>query len=144
MLRNERAKGAVPAAILAMLALLMLGGAPAVLAHQCVAVEIVRSPATAVPGEMIETESSATNCGDPARGFGLTWVLVDEKGDRILLKRTAARIPQGQTITVFNRLLLPTRLRPGIYDLAYIGEAPSGFTDTDVVRIEIKRRHRGR
>ncbi len=144
MLRIERVNGTVPAlAILAILALL-LAGAPAALAHPCVSVEIVRAPDAAVPGEMIETESSAANCGDPARGFGLTWVLVDEKGDRTLLKRTAARIPQGQTITVFNRLLLPTRLRPGIYDLAYIGEAPSGFTDSDVVRIEIKRRRHGR
>ncbi len=137
-----RLKGTVPAP--AILALLMLGGGQAALAHQCVSVEIVRSPETAAPGEMIETESTAGNCGDPARGFGLTWVLVDPKGDRTLLKRTAARIPQGQTITVFNRLLLPARLRPGIYDLSYVGEAPSGFTDNDVVRIEIKRRRHGR
>jgi hypothetical protein len=137
MLRFERVKGAAPAL---MVVALLLTGAPAVLAHQCVAVEILRSPESAVPGELIETESSATNCGDPARAFVLSWVLVDAKGDRTVLKRTAARIPQGQTISGFNRLLLPTRLRPGIYDLAYLGEAPSGFTDTDVARIEIKRR----
>jgi hypothetical protein len=139
MLRIDSVKRAAP-----VLLALLPGIAAAARAHQCVSVEIVRSPETATPGEMIETESSATNCGDPARGFGLTWVLVDPKGDRTLLKRTAARIPQGQTITVFNRLLLPARLRPGIYDLSYVGEAPSGFTDNDVVRIEIKRRRHGR
>jgi len=125
---------------MAIVTLLLIGGVPAVMAHQCVAVEILRSPDAAVPGELIETESSAANCGDPVRAFVLSWVLVDEKGDRTVLKRTAARIPQGQTISGFNRLLLPTRLRPGIYELAHLGEAPSGFTDTDVVRIEIKRR----
>jgi hypothetical protein len=138
MLRFERVKGAAPA--MAVATLLVIGGTPPLLAHQCVEVEILGSPASAVPGELIETESNAANCGDPARAFVLTWVLVDEKGDRTVLKRTTARIPQGQTISGFNRLLLPTRLRPGIYDLAYLGEAPSDFTDTDVARIEIKRR----
>ncbi len=142
MLRIERAKGAVPA--LAAAALLMLGGAPAVLAHQCVEVEILRAPDMANPGDLIETESSATNCGDPARAFLLTWVLVDANGDRTVLKRAAARIPPGQTISGLNRLLLPRRLRPGVYDLANVGEAPSGFTDTDAVRIVIRARQGGR
>jgi len=142
MLRIERVKGAVP--VLAVAVLLMLGGATAVPAHQCVSVEILRSPDVANAGDMIETESSATNCGDPARGFVLSWVLVSENGDRFLLKKTAGRIPQGQTISGLNRLLLPVRLRPGIYDLNYVGEAPSGFTDTDAARIVIRPRQTGR
>ena len=138
MLRIERAKGAGP--VLVVLALLMLGGAQAVLAHQCVAVEILRSPGVAAPGDLIVTESSATNCGDPARGFILTWTLVNENtGQRIVLKRTVAQIEPGRTITGLNRLLLPARLRPGIYHLVYHGEAPSGFTDSDAARIEIRR-----
>lgn len=137
MLRKERVKRAIPALAFAML--LMLSGAPAVLAHQCVAVEILRSPDAATPGELIVTESSATNCGDPARAFQLTWMLVSENNDyRILLKRTVAKIEPGRTITGLNRLLLPTRLRPGIYHLVYIGEAPSGFTANDAARIEIR------
>ena len=139
MLRIERVKRAVP-----VLALLMLGGARAVLAHQCVSVEILRAPDVANPGDLIETESSASNCGDPARGFVLSWVLVSETGDRILLKKTVARIAPGGTISGLNRLLLPRRLRPGIYDLTYFGEAPSGFTDTDTVRIVIRPRQGGR
>ena len=141
MLRIERVKGAVP--VLAVAALLMIGGAPAVLAHQCVSVEILRAPDVANPGDLIETESSASNCGDPARGFVLSWVLVSETGDRILLKKTVARIAPGGTIAGLNRLLLPRRLRPGIYDLTYFGEEPSGFTDTDTVRIVIRPRQGG-
>jgi hypothetical protein len=138
MLRIERAKGAIPVLAFAML---LLSGAPAVLAHQCVAVEILRSPDAATPGDLIVTESSATNCGDPARAFQLTWMLVSENNDyRILLKRTAAKIEPDRTITGFNRLLLPTRLRPGIYHLVNIGEAPSGFTANDAARIEIRAR----
>lgn len=131
--------------VLAFAALLMLGGAPAVLAHQCVEVEILRSPDVAVPGELIVTESSATNCGDPARGFNLSWVLVNEKNDqRILLKKTVGQIEPGRTISGFNRLLLPTRLRPGTYHLVLHGEAPSGFTAEDSARIVIRGRTPGR
>lgn len=139
MLRMERAKRAIP--VLAIVALLMLSGASAVLAHQCVGVEILRSPDAASPGELIVTESSATNCGDPARGFILSWVLVSENNDqRILLKKTVGKIEPGRTISGFNRLLLPTRLRPGVYHLVFVGEAPSGFTAEDAVRIVIRRR----
>lgn len=143
MFRIERAKGAIPVLAVAMLLMLMLSGVPAALAHQCVAVEILRSPDAATPGDLIVTESSATNCGDPARGFQLTWMLVSENNDqRILLKRTVGKIEPGRTITGFNRLLLPTRLRPGIYHLVYIGEAPSGYTANDAARIEIKGRRK--
>jgi len=144
MLRMERAKGTIPVlATFAMLALSMLSGAPAALAHQCVGVEILRAPEAASPGDLIVTESSATNCGDPARGFNLSWVLVNESNDqRVLLKKTVGKIEPGRTISGFNRLLLPTRLRPGIYHLVYIGEAPSGFTAEDAVRIVIRRRGR--
>jgi len=142
MLRIERAKEAVP--VLAVAVLLMLSGAPAALAHQCVAVEILRSPDAAAPGDLIVTESSATNCGDPARGFILSWVLVNENTDqRILLKKTVGKIEPGRTISGYNRLLLPTRLRPGIYHLEYVGETPSGVMVNDSARIEIKRRQPG-
>ena len=68
-------------------------------------------------------------------------MLVSENNDyRILLKRTVAKIEPDRTITGLNRLLLPTRLRPGIYHLVYIGEAPSGFKAEDAARIEIKGR----
>lgn len=142
MLRMENAKRAIPVlAVFAMMALLMLSGAPAALAHQCIGVEILRAPEAAAPGDLIVTESSATNCGDPARGFNLSWVLINESNDqRVLLKKTVGKIQPGRTISGFNRLLLPARLRPGIYHLVYIGEAPSGFTAEDAVRIVIRRR----
>ena len=115
MVRMESVKGAVPALVIA--ALMILGGAPAVLAHQCVSVDILRSPDVAHPGDLIVTESSATNCGDPARGFVLSWVLVNANGDRFLLKKTVAQIEPGRTISGFNRLLLPTRLRLAVSPL---------------------------
>ena len=139
MLRMKREHGSMWMGAVAMV--LLLGGASAALAHQCVGVDVLRSPDAAAPGDLITTESSATNCGDPARGFLFSWVLVSENGDqRILLKRSVGRIEPGRTITGLNRLLLPTRLRPGIYHLVYIGETPSGVTAEDRARIEIRRR----
>jgi hypothetical protein len=115
----------------------MIAAAPAARAHQCVDVDLLRAPDRAQAGEMIVAEGSVTNCGDPARGFLIAWVLVDQLGDRIQLRRTVAQVEPGETETGFVRLLLPERLRPGMYALVMVGEAPSGFTDSDVQRIAI-------
>ena len=122
----------------------VLGAAPAAWAHQCVDVEILQSPERAAAGTVLVVRGTATNCGDPARGFWLSWVLVAENGDRILLKKSVGQIEPGRTIAGGSRLMLPVRLRPGIYQLGFVGEAPSGFTDTDLVRLEITQRGTGR
>ena len=114
-----------------------LAAAPAAQAHQCVDVDLLRAPDRAQAGDMIVAEGSVTNCGEPARGFLLAWVLVDDVGDRITLHRNVAQVEPGQTSTGSVRLLLPTRIRPGVYTLVLHGEAPSGFTDSDGQRIEI-------
>jgi hypothetical protein len=140
MLPTVRAKGTFVAAVAAVAVVLALSGAPAARAHQCVEVQILRAPAAAAPGALITTQSSATNCGDPARGFNLSWVLVSEKNDqRFLLKKTVGKIEPGRTISGFNRLLLPAQLRPGVYHLVLAGHAPSGFVDREAVRIVIRR-----
>ncbi len=115
----------------------LLAAAPAARAHQCVDVDLLRAPDRAQAGEMIVAEGSVTNCGDPARGFHVAWVLVDQLGDRIQLRRTVAQVEPGETQTGVVRLLLPERLRPGLYALVMVGEAPSGFTDSDAQRIAI-------
>lgn len=122
----------------AMLALVTtLAAAPVARAHQCVDVDLLRAPDRAQAGELIVAEGSVTNCGDPARAFQVAWVLVDEMGDRITLRRTAAQVAPGRTETGSVRLLLPTRIRPGVYTLVIVAEAPSGFSDNDGQRIEI-------
>ncbi len=115
----------------------VLAAAPAAFAHQCVEVDLLRAPDRAEAGELIVAEGSVTNCGDPARGFLVAWVLVDEVGDRITLHRNVTQVEPGRTATGTVRLLLPARLRPGIYTLVLHGEAPSGFTDNDGQRIAI-------
>ena len=119
--------------------LALLAVVPAAQAHQCVDVEVLRAPDSAAAGSMIAVEASATNCGDPARGFILSWVLVAENGDRLQLTKSVAQIEPGRTLSGANRLLLPARIRPGVYNLGLVGEAPSGYTDSDLTRIEITR-----
>ncbi len=136
MLRDDRRKisGRIAGAVLALLV-----AATAARAHQCVEVEVLRAPDSAPAGSLIVVEASVTNCGDPARGFILSWVLVGENGDRMQLNRAVAQIEPGRTITGVNRLLLPTRIRPGVYHIGLVGETPSDFTDSDLVRIEVTR-----
>lgn len=108
-------------------------------AHQCVDVEILRSPDVAHVGELIAVEGWAANCGDPARGFQLTWVLVDQTGDRFQLAAEVIQLEPGRSETAVVRLLIPTRLRVGHYRLALVGVAPSGFLDQDLARIAIRK-----
>lgn len=119
---------------------LLLLTAPAVQAHQCVDVNVVRAPDTATAGSLIHVEGAVTNCGDPVRGFVTTWTLVSESGDRThLMRRVVVQVHPGRTLTGVSRLMIPRGVRPGTYDLILTGQAPLGFTDSDAVRIEIRK-----
>lgn len=121
------------------IALLLLAASTAQ-AHQCVEVDIVRAPETAAPGAFIAVEGAVTNCGDPVRGFVSTWTLVSVTGDRThLVRRVVVQVHPGRTLTGVSRLAIPRGVRPGTYDLVLTGAAPLGFTDSDAVRIEIKK-----
>ena len=137
MIQIRQRPGLAAAAAMALL-LLAASGARA---HQCVDVEILRSPDSAAPGAFIAVEGALTNCGDPARGFVTHWTLVSEDGNRIhLLRRAVVQVHPGRTLTGVSRLMIPRDVRPGIYHIVLTGEAPSGFTESDAVRIEIARR----
>jgi len=110
-------------------------------AHQCVDVDILRAPEVAHPGALIHAEGWAQNCGDPVRAFRLAWVLVDEMGDRQQLSSKALQLVPGEAESAVVRLLLPRDLRPGIYSLVLVGQAPAGYTDRDAVRLAIRRRN---
>lgn len=137
---NENRPIRRPAIVVAAALAVALAVPLAAAAHQCVDVEILRAPEVAHPGELIHVEGWAQNCGDPARAFRLTWVLVDEIGDRQQLSSQAVQLAPGEAETAVVRLLLPRDLRPGHYGLVLVGQAPSGFTDRDAVRIAIRKR----
>ena len=125
-----------PAALAAVL-LALAAAAPAA-AHQCVEVEILRSPRVAQVGDLIVVAGAIANCGDPARAFHVSWVLVSDEGDRTLLRRAAVMVEPGNRVSGTHRLLLPSDVRPGHYGLALVGRAPSGFTDTEIARIALR------
>jgi hypothetical protein len=108
-------------------------------AHQCIDVEVLEAPEIAHVGQMIHVTGWALNCGDPTRGFRLGWVLVDEMGDRIHLGGGGVKLRPEESETAEVRLLLPTRIRPGHYTLVLVGRAPSGFSDQDAVRLQIRK-----
>lgn len=122
----------------ALVGALVLALPAAARAHQCIDVEVLDAPDLAHPGDLIHATGWAANCGDPARGFRLGWVLIDQMGDRIQLAAEVVQLEPGEAQTAVARLLLPTRLRPGVYRLALVGQAPSGFTDSDSVRLRIR------
>ncbi|HEX9671233.1 MAG TPA: hypothetical protein VGC93_17325 [Thermoanaerobaculia bacterium] len=139
MTRNQNRTRPLAAALALVAA---LAAAPA-FAHQCVDVDLLRAPDAARPGGVILVEGSVTNCGEPARGFLITWWLVGDHGDRHLLRRAVSQVRPDQTLTGTVRLMIPVRIRPGVYDLVMLGEAPSGFTDSDAQRIAIRHPTRG-
>jgi hypothetical protein len=127
-----------PAVRCALLGLLLLTLPAAARAHQCVDVEILESPDLAHPGQLIHVTGWIKNCGDPARGFRTGWVLVDQMGDRIQLAGGPVQLEPGEAESETVRLLLPDRLRPGIYQLVLVAQTPTGFTDSYGVRLAIR------
>lgn len=134
MSKNRRT---IPILLAGLLCLAVLPAAAR--AHQCIDVEILAAPEVAHVGELIHVTGWALNCGDPARGFRLGWLLVDQMGDRIHLGGGAVRLEPEASETKEVRLLLPTRIRPGLYTLVLAGQAPSGFSDQDAVRLRIRK-----
>ena len=118
---------------------LLLAAVPAA-AHQCINVEILRAPNRAEAGEVIHVENAVINCGEPARGFLLTWALVSEaQGVREVLRRVHVELRPDEREHGHVRLWIPDDIEPGRYALVFTGKTPSGFKDRDLHRLSIVR-----
>lgn len=123
-----RAPRYFPTLALVLLVLLVLAQPAA--AHQCVDVTITSSPSSGDAGGQIAVSGTVENCGDPASGFDVSWILAGN-GRRITLSSQIVVAAQGETVAISDTLFLPANLSPGDYTLVLKGVAPSTFTDTD-------------
>lgn len=122
--------------VTALVVLAALAAEPAE-AHQCVNVNLRQVPASAAAGEVFSVAGGVHNCGEAVRGFLITWTLVGQDGDRVILRRAVAHVEPGETASGSVRLMIPDNTRPGAYRLVMSGKAPSGFVDRDAKRIRI-------
>jgi hypothetical protein len=125
-----------PGLAVAFIALILVGGAVALHAHQCVDVTLTGSPASASAGSQISVTGTLRNCGDPAAAFEVSWILSGE-GRRLVLSQKLVGADPGQTVDVGETLFLPAGLPAGSYTLSLVGVAPSTFTDSDRAPLEI-------
>lgn len=114
-----------------LLALVGLAAAAGAWAAPCVEAEIVAAPANATVGELFPVKGAVKNCGERPAGFLVSWLLVAENGDRVVLARRAVSIPPGRTLPLRARLLVREAVHPGHYDLTLFVEGRRGASASD-------------
>jgi hypothetical protein len=114
-----------------LLALLGLAAAAGAWAAPCLEAEIVEAPANATVGELFPVKGAIKNCGDRPAGFVVSWLLVSESGDRIVLARRAVSLNAGRTLVLRARLLVREAVHPGHYDLTLYAEGRRGLAASD-------------
>jgi hypothetical protein len=113
------------------LSLLGLALASGAWAAPCVRAEIVDAPTDATVGELFAVKGAVHNCGDRPAGFVVSWLLVDEGGDRIVLARRAVQLHAGRTLHIRTRLMLREAVPPGLYELVLHADGRRGVADSD-------------
>jgi uncharacterized protein (DUF58 family) len=120
--------------VLAFVGTLLTGSAAE--AHQCIQVELVAVPQTAVAGEAARVHVAVKNCGEATRA-GLDFYLVHQEGRiHVGSERVRLRVDGGER--VHTAIRIPPNTRPGRYSLLVIGRTPSGFTSIDQEVIHIR------
>lgn len=120
--------------VLAFVGTILIGSAAE--AHQCIQVELVEVPQTAVAGAATRVQVAVTNCGEATRA-GLDFYLVHQEG-RIHVGSERVRLRVDGAERVHAAIRIPPNTRPGRYSLLVIGRTPSGFTSIDQEVIHIR------
>lgn len=116
--------------------LLVAFAAAPTLAAPCAEVEIVRAPELVKAGHGMGAVAVGINCGERGRLWNVNWVLVNEAGERTLLRKAPERFRSDKRRRMNHQMIVPRNMESGNYALhVYIGFEPIA---SDGVSIEVK------